>query len=136
MKNRFLKLITCAIFLISLFYCSNLAFAATAKEQFTGSLEKSGKGTGHLDTNGAATGFLKDKTLAQAIGSVVGIALSLLGVFFLVLIIYAGYTWMVARGNAPEVEKAKSTIINATMGLLVVLGAYGITTFIASTFFN
>lgn len=136
MKNRFLKIITCSIFLISLFYCSNLAFAQKANDQFKSSLKGTGIGTGHLDTDGAETGFLKNKTLAQAIGSVVGIALSLLGVFFLVLIIYAGYTWMVARGNAPEVEKAKSTIINATMGLLVVLGAYGITTFIASTFFN
>lgn len=136
MKNRFLKIITCSIFLISLFYCSNIAFAQSAKDQFKSSLDKTGIGTGHLDANAKETGFLKDKTLTQAIGSVVGIALSLLGVFFLVLIIYAGYTWMVARGNAPEVEKAKNTIINATMGLLIVLGAYGITTFIASTFFN
>lgn len=131
MKNRLLKIIIFTLFTISFVFCNNIVLADTAKSQFISSLTKTGEGTGHLNVSGEATGIFKNKSLAEVIGSVIGIALSLVGVFFLVLIIYAGYTWMVARGNAPEVEKAKNTIINATIGLLVVLTAYAITIFIS-----
>ena len=124
-----MKIISLCILLISfLLFCNNNVQAATAKEQFTTSLKSAGVGTGHIGANEEAIGFLKNKTLAEAIGSVIKVALSLVGVFFLMLIIYAGYTWMLARGNAPEVEKAKNTIINATIGLVIVLAAYLITT--------
>lgn len=115
-----------------LLICNNTTLAATAVEQFNSSLKKTGAGTGHVNSDGNEVGFLSGKTLPQAIGSLVGIGLSLIGVFFLVLIIYAGYTWMVARGNAPEVEKAKSTIINATLGLFIVIIAYALTMFISN----
>ena len=136
MKKRFFKIFLSVALLSFLLICNNVVFAATATELFKRSLEDTGKGTGHLDADGATTGFLQYKTLPQAIGSVVGIGLSLLGVFFLMLIIYAGYTWMLARGNAPEVEKAKSTIINAVIGLVIVLVAYTLTTFIGTLFFE
>ncbi len=50
-----------------------------------------------------------------------------LGVSFLGLMIYAGIVWMMARGNAQEVERAKNIIIYAVMGMAVVLGAFVIT---------
>jgi len=45
--------------------------------------------------------------------------------------IYAGYLWMLARGNEQEVEKAKNIIIYAVIGLVVVLSAYAITRLMA-----
>lgn len=136
MKKRFFIIFLSLALFSFLLTCGNVAFAASAIEQFKSSLETTGIRTGHAGVDGYQTGFFGNRTLPQAIGYLVGIGLSLMGVFFLVLIIYAGYTWMVARGNAPEVEKAKSTIINATMGLVIVLSAYGITTLISATFFN
>ena len=52
--------------------------------------------------------------------------LGFMGAIFLVLAIYGGYNWMMARGNEDMVEKAKKTITNATIGLIVVLSAYAI----------
>ena len=65
------------------------------------------------------------------ISKVITTALTFVGVIFLVLAIYGGYTWMIARGNEQEVEKAKNIIIYAVIGLVVVLSAYAITRLMA-----
>lgn len=57
---------------------------------------------------------------------------AMLGMTTIVLIIlniYAGVTWMTAGGNEEKVEKAKTTIKNSTIGLIIVLSAYSITVF-------
>lgn len=68
--------------------------------------------------------------LPATIGKIVGAGLSLLGVVFLLLIIYGGLIWMIARGNEQKVEQAKTTIEAAVIGLVIVLAAYAITYFI------
>lgn len=72
----------------------------------------------------------KDTDLYTIIGTVISAALAILGVIFLVLIVYAGYIWMIARGDEAKVEKSKNTIINSTIGLVIVLSAYAITNYI------
>lgn len=64
------------------------------------------------------------------VGQIVGLALSFVGVIFLILMIYAGVTWMTAQGNTQQVDKAKNLLINATIGLVIVFAAYAITSFI------
>jgi hypothetical protein len=71
------------------------------------------------------SGFLQTKA-----GQIVGVVLSFVGVIFLVLMIYAGITWMTAAGNEQQVTKAKTLMINATIGIIVVFAAYAITSFI------
>lgn len=71
--------------------------------------------------------------LPIVIGSIIQIALSFLGVFFMILIIFSGFQWMSAGGNPETVGKAKSRITNAVIGLAIVLVAYGITWFITGT---
>ncbi|MDD5110728.1 MAG: pilin [Patescibacteria group bacterium] len=69
----------------------------------------------------------KPKSPQEAIGTVLTSLFSLLGVVFLVLIIYGGFLWMTARGNESQIEKAKKIITSASIGLGVVLGSYLIT---------
>lgn len=57
----------------------------------------------------------------QVIFTLVSIASSLLGIIFLILIIYGGFVWMMARGNEEEVKKAQKIIERAVIGLVVVL---------------
>lgn len=64
------------------------------------------------------------------VGQIVGLALSFVGVLFLILMIYAGVTWMTAQGNDQQISKAKSLLINSTIGLVIVFAAYAITSFI------
>ncbi len=72
--------------------------------------------------------------VALKLGDMIGMILSFVGVLFLILIIFAGISWMTAAGNDQKIEKAKSLIINAVIGLLIVLSAYAITNFIGSQF--
>ncbi len=71
-----------------------------------------------------------DADLLDIIGRIIGIALSLLGIVFLLLIIYSGYVWMTAGGDGKQVEKAKQILINATVGIVITLSAYALSSFI------
>lgn len=53
-----------------------------------------------------------------------------LGVTGMIILIYAGYTLMTARGDEQKVEKAKGLITNTIIALLVAYSAYAIVTLI------
>ena len=72
-------------------------------------------------------------SLPGAIGKFIGAGLAFLGVIFLILIIYGGFSWMTARGNEQEVTKAQGLIQQAVIGLIIVLMAYAVTAFLGST---
>ena len=69
-------------------------------------------------------------SLSKYIGQVVNIVLSIIGVLFTVLMVYAGYLWMTARGADEQIEKAKSMITAAIIGIIITLGAYSISAFV------
>lgn len=77
-------------------------------------------------------GDVAPKSLEQMIGGYIKTGLALVGVIFLLLMVYGGYTWMIARGDETEATKAKDTITMASIGMAVVLIAYVITYFILS----
>ena len=78
------------------------------------------------------SGDYSSSFLASKIGDILGIVLSFIGVLFLGLMIYAGITWMIASGNEQTITKAKDMLINATIGLVIVLAAYALTSFVGS----
>ncbi len=98
-----------------------------------GSLQNAGANLGKASKEAGTSGI-------DDIGSIAGVAinaaLTLVGLFFLMLMVYAGYLWMTARGEADQVEKAKKIIIGALIGLVIVLSAYAITVFVTSGFVN
>ena len=49
--------------------------------------------------------------------------LFLMGALFMINIIYAGYIWFMAKGNEEQVTKAKSLMINAVIGLAIIISA-------------
>jgi len=129
MKIFFRKYIFSFLFAVllmtPLFAMANNAFEGLNEAANTGYLGNE-VGTGGLNGNSVMT------DIPQAIGRIVGIVLSLVGVFFFLLMIYGGFTWMFARGNEQNVEKAKSIIQSAIIGMIIVLAAYAITVFIGS----
>lgn len=66
------------------------------------------------------------------ISQLINIVLSVLGVLFLILIIYGGVIWMTAAGNEEKAKKAKELITEAVIGLIIVLAAYAITFFVVN----
>ncbi len=69
-------------------------------------------------------------TLPSYIGSLIRTVLAFIGVVFFVLVVYAGFKWMTARGKEETTSEAKSTMENALIGLIIISGAYALTTFI------
>ncbi|MFA6475294.1 MAG: hypothetical protein WCV88_03800 [Patescibacteria group bacterium] len=58
--------------------------------------------------------------------TIVNTALVFLGVVTLVLIIVAGFLWLTAGGNEEQIKKSKDIMKGAVIGLVIVLGSYGI----------
>lgn len=86
-----------------------------------------------LENVGTVEGpYQADSVLSDIIGIVIGVGLGLIGVVFLILMIYAGYNWMTAQGEEEKVTKAKETIIRAIIGLIIVIGSYAVWRFVFS----
>ncbi len=87
--------------------------------------------TGLSDAGGAdGAGYNTEQDLAVTIGLIIKVAIGFLGVIFLVLTVYAGFTWMTAAGDTKKVEKAKGILVTSVIGLIIVLTSYTITTFV------
>ncbi|MEK7499393.1 MAG: pilin, partial [Patescibacteria group bacterium] len=56
--------------------------------------------------------------------------LSLVGTVFLAYTVYAGFILIISRGEEEKITKAKDTLRRSTIGIIVILSAYGLTTFI------
>jgi hypothetical protein len=69
-------------------------------------------------------------SLATTVGGVIRGVLSVVGVIFLVLTIYAGVLWMTAAGNEETVTKAQKIVKSSVIGLVIIGAAYGITALI------
>lgn len=71
--------------------------------------------------------FSDSTPLVDIISATIKIVFGLLALVFLVLIIIAGYQWMMASGNEETIKKSQSIIKNAIIGLVIVLSSYLIT---------
>jgi len=63
---------------------------------------------------------------------VINIVMLVLGILAVGLIIYAGFVWMTSAGEEEKVEKAKRILKNGVVGLVIILSAWGIASFILS----
>lgn len=124
MKKK-LKQFFILICLVVLLILPYFVFAASPLNKL-----KSVGSTGGYDTSGNETQF------AGILGTVVGVFLSLLGIIFVILTVYAGYRWMTAGGNEEKVTKAKETLWRSIIGLIIVVGSYAIWTLISSSLFS
>lgn len=129
--KRFFSLLASVFVVYSIAGFASPMFAAAPTLQ--GRLENVGAGAG-LGT--AGTGKLDPGAFEKQVGGIINIALTLVGVIFLILTVYGGYIWMTARGEEAQAKKAKDIIIMATIGMAVVLVAYVLTNFIVTRLTN
>ncbi len=83
-----------------------------------------------MNQTAVAAGVNPNQDLITLIGRLINIFLSLLGVVFLVLMLYAGWMWMSSNGDAEKIKKAQVTIRNAVIGLLIIGAAWAIVAFV------
>ncbi|MBI2037899.1 MAG: hypothetical protein HYT15_03135 [Candidatus Magasanikbacteria bacterium] len=79
---------------------------------------------------GSGSNVNSSQALPELIGTIVGTVLSFVGAIFFLLILYAGLLWMIAFGNSERVDRAKSIVEHAAIGLIIVLAAYAISRFV------
>ncbi len=73
---------------------------------------------------------LGDKDIKTIIGDIVQVVLGFLGIIAICLVLYGGFIWMTAAGNPDQIDKAKKILINAGIGLVIIMSAYSITYFV------
>lgn len=63
---------------------------------------------------------------------IIQVALGLLGITAVGLLVYAGFIWMTAGGSEEKVTKAKNFMKNGVIGLIIIMSAFSIVTFVLS----
>lgn len=75
---------------------------------------------------------LKNRNLIAFIQALVNWILGFLALIVFFIILFAGFQWMTAGGDGDKVGKAKTRIINAVIGLVVIFLAWAIVNFVIS----
>lgn len=73
---------------------------------------------------------LPTENIAIIIARVIRAALTVVGIIFTSLIIYAGFLYLLSKGDPEPVKKAKRILQQSIIGLIIIFSAYSITTFI------
>ena len=118
-KNRMI------VTLVAVFALGTLLIAPNVKAQLDDP-------TFGLNTSGnfAIESGLGNQSLETTIGSIINVMLSLLGIIAVILILYGGFKWMTAGGNEENVGAAKKIIFSGIIGLVIILSAYAIASFV------
>ncbi|MCX6739857.1 MAG: hypothetical protein NTZ49_01345 [Candidatus Parcubacteria bacterium] len=113
-----LKKIIICLALITLIFSANLALASRFTESLNKTIEDTGY-SGERDVNIIA-------------GNIVQGVLGVLGIVFIVLLLYGGTTYMLARGDAKKIEQAKNIIKYAVIGIVIIIVSYSLAYFITT----
>lgn len=70
--------------------------------------------------------------LSSTIQAIFGFVITIAGIFFVILFLVGGIQYLTAAGDADGTKKAKSLLVDAIVGLIIVLAAYAIGNFILS----
>lgn len=83
-----------------------------------------------------AAGIASGPTLPVILGRIIQTVLAFLGIVAIIIIIYAGLKYMRSEGDEAKIEKAKKTIIMATIGLVIMFSSFAIVTFLFDRLFG
>ncbi len=130
MKKKLFLLYTASLCLFGFFYASAHVLAQNPA-------------TAHIDNQTAA--FLGSRGVGvgtqvfearSVVANIVQGALGIIGTLFVAYAFYGGMMILTAAGDEDKVDTGKSTLRTATIGIIVVLSALGITTFISTIVLN
>jgi hypothetical protein len=99
---------------------------------FIPSLALSASDFGLTESSKAANLPQGEVDLMVVVANVIGTALSLVGVIFMILFIYGGFLWMTAAGDSGNTKKAKDLMTSAVIGAVLIFSAYFITKFVVN----
>ncbi len=117
------------IFKILIFSCSAalLLFCSSALPAKAGIFDEIGN---NLGTFNQSAQLPAGNSLVNIIINIINIALTFLGLVFIVLIIYGGFTYMTAGGKPEQAKKALGILRDAVIGIVIIALSYAIVNFI------
>ncbi|OGH88010.1 MAG: hypothetical protein A3J93_02460 [Candidatus Magasanikbacteria bacterium RIFOXYC2_FULL_42_28] len=122
-----LKFILVSIFVGILLLGAPALNHANAVDFGQNTLEGVAKGSGYEIGNEA-------NQLSSGIGYIISVTLSLVGMIFFALAVYAGFLWMTAGGNDEQITKAVNILKASVIGMIIALAAFSITFFVTLRF--
>ena len=110
-QNFFLALCLTAIFAVPF-----LALGQT--DGVSGGLNQISSAFGNTSQIGTA------RTLPQLILAIIRLMLMIAGMIAVVFVIVGGYMYVTSAGNSEQAEKGKNTLVNAIIGIIVIVLSY------------
>ncbi|MFA5995657.1 MAG: hypothetical protein WCW27_00115 [Patescibacteria group bacterium] len=121
---------TLNIFLLVGILCLTIPVSSQAGNPVDPDPSKNDSGLVNTSTSSITQLNLGITSPVKAALNMMNLALSLLGGLCLVLLIYAGFLWVWARGEEEKITQAKDIIKGTVIGLLIVLASLGITQYV------
>ncbi len=72
--------------------------------------------------------------ITDVIGRIINTAMQIIGSIALAMFIYGGFLWMTGRGSAEKTKMAMQIMLWAALGIIVILGSYGLVDFVFEAF--
>ncbi len=82
---------------------------------------------------GTANPGLGEADVKDIVKNIITVILGFLGLVSVVIILIGGFMWMTAGGNEERVTKGRKWIINGVVGLIIILAAYAIASWVITT---
>jgi len=114
-------------FIVLIFLCFNVFLPIASANVFSDITKKLG------DFNQGAqlpTNVSQSENIIVLIISIINVALTFLGLIFIVLILYGGFTYMTAGGDSKKTEKAVSIMKDSIIGVAIIFISYGIVNYV------
>lgn len=99
-------------------------FATGGTGQNLGPIQGGGLGPFGLKT--ATSGTTALSQITSTVSSVIGFMTIAAGIWFLFEMLFSGYEWISAGGDAKKLEAARERLTHGFMGLLIIVGAWAI----------
>ncbi len=79
---------------------------------------------------------LGGKPLRESIAGIINVILGFLGVIAVIIVLLGGFKWMTSQGNTEKVDEAKKLIGAGVVGIVIVLAAFAIASFVLNELYN
>lgn len=66
----------------------------------------------------------------EIVKNIINVVMGFLGMLAVLVILYAGFTWMMAAGEKERIERAHKLLINGIIGLAIIFSAWTIAQFV------
>ncbi|MEI6627270.1 MAG: hypothetical protein WCL61_01625 [bacterium] len=112
-------------FLTILLLAPGLVFAEGAPEE-----NPLGQGLDKVSVAYGNSGLTGQTGFFEIVSFTINVIIGLIGVLLFLLIIKAGFEWMTAGDDSKKIDEAKETIKKGVIGVIIMLSAYIIATFV------